>query len=557
MRNDNHSSLRLRGHPGGGETVAERLDVMKKLALVLMLSMAMVASAVALPAAAAPGGKGGGGSGGGGSSGPDDSDLPGPRWPVDGLAPSNSDNAVLKWDEELLQIIRENPAGTGPTITSRALGVLHTAMYDAWAAYDATAVGVHWRPLERRPSAERTLANKQEAISHAAYTVLVDLFPTAEPNFRAQMEELTYAVGADTGPAADGRAAADAVISYRQADGSNQLDGYADDTGYTPTNTWHTVTEPWRWQPLCVPLPAPDATSCTSPSAVQKPLTPHWGTITGFALGDPDSPGSPQSLDDPASTLFYPPAPSDPEGETAVVLTDTANLSDTQKVKAEYWADGPKSEFPPGHWAVLAQAVSRKRGHSLDDDIKLFFALGNAVMDGGVGAWHAKYKYDFVRPITAVREQYAGQTVTSWLGPYKGYGKVPGEQWIPYQDPNVVTPPFPEYVSGHSTFSAAANMVLAAFTGSDTFRAKVTIPAGTSLFEPKTETQKGTPAKDVVLSWNTFTAAADEAAWSRRWGGIHFRSADEHGRAFGKAIGYAVWQRAQKYFGGSGELITH
>ncbi|HSJ43246.1 MAG TPA: vanadium-dependent haloperoxidase [Euzebyales bacterium] len=528
---------------------------MKKLALALLLSLAVAASAVALPAAAAPGGKGGGGSGDGGSSGPNDSDLPGPRWPVNGLAPSDSDNAVLKWDEELLQTIRANPGATGPTITSRAIGVLHTAMFDAWAPYDATAVGVHSR-LGRRETAERTLANKQEAVSHAAHTVLVDLFPAAEADFVAQMTELGYTVGADTGPAADGRAAAAGVLDYRHSDGSNQSNGYTDTTGYTPANGWDSVVDPWLWQPLCVPLPAPDATSCAG--NVQRPLTPQWGEIDGFALGDPGAPGQPMSLDDPASTLFYPPSPADPEGDTALALTDTANLTDTQKVKAEYWADGPESEFPPGHWAVLAQAVSRKRGHSLDDDVKLFFALGNAVMDAGVGAWHAKYKYDFARPITAIREQFAGQMVTSWLGPYNGYGKVPGEQWRPYQDPHVVTPPFPEYVSGHSTFSAAAHMVLAAFTGSDAFRAKVTIPAGSSLFEPRTATAAGTPAKDVVLSWNTLTDAADEAGWSRRWGGIHFKGGDEHGRAFGKAIGYAVWQRAQTYLDGSGvQVITN
>ena len=541
---------------------------MKKLALELMLSMAMIASAVALPAAAAPGGNGGGGSGGGGSSGPNDSDLPGPRWPVDGVTPSDG-NAVLRWNDELLQAIRANPPLTGPTVTSRALGVLHTAMYDAWAPYDATAVGVHSQ--SRMPVEDRTLANKQRAVSYAAYTVLADLFPQRINDLNAQMGEYMYAPGDTSGAGGVGVAAAQKVIAYRHADGSNQktvtdANGTRTvyptpaSTTYQPVNSWNSVTDPWRWQPLCVPLPAPGATSCDPPAAQQSPLTPHWGTITGFALGDPDEPGRPMSLDDPASTLFYPPGPTDREGDTALALTDTANLTDAEKVKAEYWADGPQSEFPPGHWAVLAQAVSRKRGHSLDDDVKLFFALGSAVMDAGVGSWHAKYKYDFTRPTTAIREQYAGQMVTSWLGPYKGYGTVPGEQWRPYQDPKVVTPPFPEYVSGHSTFSAAAHMVLAAFTGSDAFRAKVTIRAGGSLFEGANGAPAGAkpvPAKDVVLSWNTFTDAADEAGWSRRWGGIHFKDGDMHGRTFGKAIGYAVWQRTQTYFNGTGQLITH
>lgn len=546
MRNHNHSSLRLRGHPGGGETVVERLDVMKKLALVLLLSMAMVASAVALPAAAAPGGKGGGGSGGGGSSGPNDSDLPGPRWPVDGVDASTG-NAVLRWNDELMQAIIADPKGTGPTVASRAIGVLHTAMYDAWTAYDATAVGVHSRP-GKRPSGERTVANKQEAISHAAHTVLADLFAGRAGDLAAQLGEYEYAVGDTTVAAEVGRAAAQAVLAYRHADGSNQLNGYADTTsGYTPTNQWGNVVDPWKWQPLCVPLPEDPTAPCPTAN-LQKPLAPHWGTIEAFAVQD-------------ATALFNPPGVSDQQAaeETALALRDSANLSDTEKIKAEYWADGPHSVFPPGHWALFAQAVSVKRSHTLDQDVKLFFAVGNAVMDAGIGAWKVKYEHDFVRPVTAIREQYKGQTVTSWLGPYKGFGEVPGSQWQPYQDPElVVSPPFPEYVSGHSTFSAAAHMVLVAFTGSDTFRGKVTIPAGSSLFEGAADAPPGAqavPRKDVTLSWNTFTAAADEAGWSRRYGGIHFKSGDEHGRTLGKVIGYAVWNKAQTYFNGTGPLI--
>ena len=507
---------------------------MKRLLTAMLLGLGMIASAMALPAYAAPP------SGGGGSSGPPDNDLPGPRWPVNGYAPSDSDNAVLKWNEELLQAVRANPAGTGPTVASRTIGVLHTAMFDAWAPYDTAAVGVHSR-IPRRPVGERTLDNKQRSISYAAYTTLVDLFPGRAGDLAGQMAELGYDPADTSGAGAIGVQAADAVLAFRHADGSNQQAGYANTSTYQPVNGWDQVSDPWKWQPLCVPLPAP-GDPCTG--TVQQPLTPHWGGIDAFALHE-------------ATGLFDPPGIADPVGETALVLTDSANLSDTEKVKAEYWADGPHSEFPPGHWAVLAQAVSRKRGHSLDDDVKLFFALGNAVMDAGIGAWKLKYEHDVVRPITAIREQYAGQLVTSWVGPYQGYGKVPGEQWKPYQAPNVVTPPFPEYISGHSTFSAAAHMVLVAFTGSDAFRAKTTIPAGSSLFEPRTDSHRGTPAKDVVLSWNTFTNAADEASWSRRWGGIHFKGGDEHGRALGKTIGWSVWNKAQTYVNGTGALMTH
>jgi hypothetical protein len=150
-----------------------------------------------------------------------------------------------------------------------------------------------------------------------------------------------------------------------------------------------------------------------------------------------------------------------------------------------------------------------------------------------------------VRPITAIRERYKNQQVTSWLGPGQGFGHVLGQNWQPYQALNVVTPPFPEYVSGHSTFTAAGRTILALFYGTDNFNAKVTIPAGSSSFEA------GTPGKPVVLSWKTLTDAADQAGMSRRYGGIHFQTGDMDGRALGKVVGYDDWNKAQTFINGT------
>jgi hypothetical protein len=407
---------------------------------------------------------------------PDDVTDPPPLFTFEQYPPSTSDNVVLQWDEELLQAVRALPPG--PTVTARAISVLHTAIFDAWAAYDARARGTRLGGSLRRPAAEGTLENKNKAISFAAYKTLVDLFPARQFDFAEQMAAFGYAVdGSDTTTAATvGTTAAQAVIDYRHADGSNQLNGYADTCQpacYQPVNTGDTVVDPWRWQPLRVPLG-------TGPQ--QRATTPHWSKVKAFALSSP--------------WQFPPPGPDrlgngfDPR-HIDNLLALTSNLSDRQKVTAEYWADGPKSEFPPGHWALIAQVLSRKRGHSLDYDAKMFFALGNALMDASIAAWAAKFRWDFVRPITGIRVRYKGKPVISWLGPYQGYGTVPGEQWIPYQSPNVVTPPFPEYVSGHSTFSSAAARILAQFTGSDAFGAGVTVEAGSSLFEPRTDTQTG------------------------------------------------------------------
>jgi hypothetical protein len=478
----------------------------------------------------------------------------GPAWPIDTWGiPKPSDNVILKWDEQLLSTIRRNPKTTGPTVSARAIGILHTATYDAWAAYDPDAVGTRLLgSLRRTDPAERTLANKNKAISYAAYRVLTDLFRDATNGsfYNNQMSDLGYTDLNDSStPAVIGNTAAQAVLDFRHNDGSNQLGGYADTTNYQPVNSWETVSDPWRWQPLCVPL-VPYGTPCTAPSAVQKPLTPQWGTISSFALNPTTHmpsqlgqlPGPPKLADG-----SYDPRDID------TALRDTSNLTDAQKVRAEYWADGPQSEFPPGHMASFAQALSRMRQNTLDQDVKLFFALGNALMDASISAWACKYlpRDNFVRPTTAIRERYKDKQVTSWLGPSKGFGHVLGQNWQPYQALNVVTPPFPEYVSGHSTFSAAGRTVLGIFFGTDNFNAKVTIKAGSSKIEPGK-----TPAKDVVLSWKTLTASADDAGMSRRYGGIHFLTGDEHGRGLGKVVGNDAWTKAQIYFNGSATETT-
>jgi hypothetical protein len=497
--------------------------------------------------------------------------------------PCSGDDAVVLWDDQLLDVIRAYPAQTGPTITARAMGVLHTATYDAWAAYDPTAKVTRPDGPAQQQASRNTLDNKKEAISYAAYQVLIDLFPPGSfpstgvyqtpdvllTSLGYNPSNTTLAGTTDTAatPAAVGNRAAKAVLDYRHADGSNQLGNdpkgtlgvrYSDTTGYKPVNDWNKVTDPWRWQPLCVltaagvaadspPIRDPSASSCpdgtsTTPShyTLQNALSPQWGNVIPFSAGLMSTlpylvPGPPKNSDGTYSTT-----------DIATALADTSNLSDASKAKAEYWADGPRTEFPPGHMGVFAQFICRKFGNNLDSDTKLFFMLGNAMMDASIAAWWYKYKYDIVRPVTAIREYYKNDLdgITSWLGPNKGFGTVPSQQWMPYQQLTVVTPPFPEYVSGHSTFSAAGATLLSMANGGDTFGGSITIKADSSKFE------SNTPAADVRLSWPTFSDASDEAGMSRRYGGIHFYSGDIHGRGVGRQVAQYVFSTAQNYIKG-------
>jgi hypothetical protein len=457
---------------------------------------------------------------------------PGPLFPLDSYGPRPNDNVVLRWDEQTLAAFRA--LKTGPTINARALAVVHTAMYDAWAAYDPKAVGTRLGGSLRRPAEERTVAHKSMAMSYAAYRALLNLFPARASDFTGLMTAMGYDPNDTTtdpaSPAGVGNRAAAAVLEFRAGDGSNQAGGYADTSGYVPVNTPDQVNDPFHWQPLRHP-------NGSGGTVEQKFLTPHWRNVTPFALTSPDQ--------------FLPPGPTQRtllllDEEVTDTLLQSALLTDLQKVRAEYWADGPTSETPPGHWCLFAQAVSRARGHSLDQDAKLFFALANAELDASITAWNAKRRWDYVRPITAVRERRRGQLVLAWAGPNKGTRLIRGETWHPYQAATFPSPPFPEYVSGHSTFSGAGARVLQRFTGSDLFGARVTIRRGSSFIEPGR-----TPLLPQVLIWPTFSSAMAEAGMSRRQGGIHFPDADLHGRALGASVGQNAWQKAQTYFDGT------
>ena len=134
--------------------------------------------------------------------------------------------------------------------------------------------------------------------------------------------------------------------------------------------------------------------------------------------------------------------------------------------------------------------------------------------------------------MSAVAFVYGPNLVSAWAGPFMGMGTLPGSAWRPYQAASVVTPPFAEYVSGHSAFSAAAATVLQKFTQSDSFGASVTIPVGASRVEPGM-----VPAGPVTLSGSTFSAAADEAGISRSDSGIHFIDGELEGRRVRRRIG--------------------
>jgi len=443
------------------------------------------------------------------------------------------EGVVLEWNRAALRAVRETRLG--PPMVARAFAILHTATFDAWAAYDGAAVGTQFGGTLRRPVEERDSPHKAKAISFAAYRVLVDLFPTKAALFNEVMQSQGYDpsnTSTDTTTAEGiGNVVSTALLNFRHGDGSNQLGNlnpgaYSDYTGYKPVNSPDKITDPERWQPLRLPN-----------GAVQRFLVPQWGLVTPFALVS----GSELRPKAPARFL------SDTyRAQAEELVRISSKLGDKEKAIAEYWADGPASETPPGHWILLGEFVSERDNHNLDQDVRMFFALSNGLLDSSIACWEAKRFYDYVRPISAIRFLFRGQTILAWGGPFQGTQRIKGEDWQPYQALDFVTPPFPEYVSGHSTFSSASAEILKSFTGSDFFGATALVPAGSSFVEPG-----AVPSQDVFLSWATFSDAAAEAGLSRRYGGIHFEQGDLLARQLGRQIGARVWAKAQSYFDGT------
>jgi vanadium-dependent haloperoxidase-like protein/uncharacterized protein DUF6851 len=470
-----------------------------------------------------------------------------PSWARAALLPPGAtpreDSVVVRWNQALLQAVRDSKLG--PPMVARALAVAHTCAYDAWAAYDRDAVATQVGDALRQASAHRTLENKEKAISFATYRAAVDLFPGSKSSvFEPLMAELGYDPSDSAGAAGVGLTCAQAVIDFRHDDASNQLNGYADTTGYTPTNTAmdlrpgaafdpETVHDPDRWQPLrYIDAAGNDVTP--------KFIGPHWMHVKPFA--------TPPAVADRGPATYGTQAYID---QARALIDFSAALTEEQKMIAEYWADGPHSELPPGHWDLFAQFVARRdrhgpSEHGIDLDVKLFFALTNAIFDAGICSWSNKRVWDSVRPITAIRYLFEGHTIRAWAGPYQGTQDIDGARWLPYQAATFPTPPFGEYSSGHSNFSAAGAEILRLFTGSDRFGAAVTFPKGSAKFEPG-----AVPVADLTLSWATFTEAANEAGLSRRYGGIHFLQGDLDGRATGRQAADAAWARARRYWAGT------
>jgi membrane-associated phospholipid phosphatase len=388
------------------------------------------------------------------------------------IAVHNRD-AVLEWNDIALNAIRA--AKTAPPVAARALAMMHAAVYDAVNAV---------MPLHAFYQANPGLhpnADPSAAAAAAANRVLDNLFPGQAPAFDAALARSLAKL--PDGPAeaegvALGRQTADAILAWRANDGSTAT------VAYTPG------TAPGQWQP--------------TPPAFAPALLPQWPNLTPFAMTSDIQfrPAGPPALD----SQQYADAVNMVQALGSA--NSTARTADQTQI-ALFWADGGGTFTPPGHWNEIAQEQSLRAGLSLAENARLFALLNIAEADAGIVAWDAKYADNVWRPITAIRNADQDGNPQTTADP----------TWTPL----LVTPNFPSYISGHSTFSGAAAAVLSAVFGANT---------------PFTD--RGDPAQQFTRSFTSFQQAADEAGMSRIYGGIHYTFDNTDGLAAGLALGQYV-----------------
>jgi len=376
--------------------------------------------------------------------------------------PANAD-VVTDWNTAALNAIRGG--STAPPIASRRLAILHVSIYDAVNGIARTN-----EPYLVQSSAPSS-ASREAAASAAAHQALVNLFPAAASSFDALHAAILAAI--PNGPQKTagivwGEFVANQILAARANDGSDALVPPPDGSG------------PGVWVP--------------TPPAFSPYLLPQWGFVVPFGMSSSSQfrPPGPPSLDSDQYAADY-----NEVKELGAALGSTRTADQTQI--ALFWADGAGTETPPGHWNSIAQIIAAGQGNTLEENARLFALLNIAMADAAICAWDAKYTFHFWRPVTAI----------AFVEPLLN--------WASF----IVTPPFPDYVSGHSTFSGAAATVLPFFY--DTEDLPFTIGSD---FLP-----------GVTRSFSTCLDAAGEAAVSRLYGGIHFRSANEDGLQAGISIG--------------------
>ncbi len=380
-------------------------------------------------------------------------------------------NEVLDWNELMLDAIRSD--NSGPTLSTRNLAILHLSIYDAVVAIDRGH-----QPYRVSVDAQGE-ASPVAAVAAAGHEVMLALYPPFAGRtgslFADQLAKLPQDASTTNGLAL-GREVARRLLESREDDGASTQ------VTYIPS------AEPGQWR--------------RTPPFYRPPLDPHWRYVTLFALPDKEP-------------FVPPPPPLMTSQEYAEAFNEVKAIggresplrTSEQSQIAVFWSDFSYTAMPPGHWHEIAATLVRNHNVSLTDTARLYALLSLAQADAAIVCWETKYRYNTWRPITAIQRADEDGNPATEADP----------SWNHYLN----SPPFPEYTSGHSTFSKASAQVLTHFFGTDEMEF--------------TATSDSLPG--VFRHFSSFAACADEVGMSRIYGGIHFPFANRDGKACGKKVG--------------------
>jgi hypothetical protein len=386
-----------------------------------------------------------------------------------------SANPVIKWNGTMLDAVRT--ASTAPPLASRNMAMVHAAIYDS-----VNSISKKYTPYRVNIDAPAG-ASQEAATAAAAHRTLVSLYPaqaaTFDEAYASSLAKIPDGKAKQDGIAL-GQQVADQIISLRSTDGITNV------VEYTPS------TDLGSW--------------VATPPAFAAALAPEWAQVTPFAMtsGSQFRPDGPPALDSAkyAEELNY---------VKEIGKSDSLTRTPDQTAIAKFWANGAGTFTPPGHWNQIAEETATLTGQSLEDSARLFALLNIALADAAISCWDAKYQYNLWRPVTAIRQADTDNNPDTTADPL----------WTPL----ITTPPFPEYTSGHSTFSGAADVVMSSVFGSD---------YGFG--------DRGDRTVNTLRTYENFRAAADESGMSRIYGGIHFMSANIDGLSAGRKVGTHVVQ---------------
>jgi hypothetical protein len=405
-------------------------------------------------------------------------------------ARKSSEDVLQQWYGLILDLVRHTATYT-PPVASRSIAYLGIIAFEAVASGSGTLQSFAGQLTGLTTLPARRSGSKYDAatVLHGALARAVSmLFENTGPTGQRAMMAMTRALDKDLtlGLTATrfqrsrdyGAAIADHILAWSKTDGGADIElmGFASD--YKPQDV------AGHWRP-------------TSAIRLQQlPLLPKWGENRTFAIangGACNLPPPPVYSEDKNSEFYK---------QALEVYHVVKNITPEQRLIARFWSDDPMlSPTPPGHWVFIALDVFETKKTSIEDRVDVLARLGIAMSDAFVACWKSKYDYDLLRPVTYIK-------------------KVIDKTW----EPILITPPFPEYPSGHSTQSAAAAAVLTHHFG-DNFA-----------FEDHTHVREKLP----VRSFKSFVAASEEAGISRLYGGIHFRAAIERGQEQGRCVAASV-----------------